>query len=209
MSDVLGGIEAGGGLADTDFTNGIHMEDWKGPEAYLNSIKTAATMSSSIIGQASAAAGPYAAVAATGLNMVLGSISDGINAYDTQKTVAILKSLKKHLAQVQNPQAKNDLETALDVAITKKTRHRDISIGQASTLQIGKIGVAAYRAGRAIHKKRTGTKGKSRENAADTIIKYLDSKGPEGYIAREIVKAIAKQNFDSILKNSIKESLRS
>ncbi len=213
MGDPIGsGLATGGawtGVAGTNFSDGIHMEDWgKGATPYLNSIKTAASMTSTIVGTASSAAGPYGAAASAGLNMVLGSISDGIDAYDSQKTVAALRELYKPIMRLSNP-AKEDLGFVLEIAIKKKTRHRDIAIGQASTLQLGKMGVGFYRMGRAIHKKRTGTKGVSRDKAADDLLKYVSGGGQAGTIAKEIVKAISKQNFDDMLKNSIKESLRS
>jgi hypothetical protein len=213
MGDPVGdGLGIGSGWQGSGamgFHDGIHMEDWtSSPTPYLNSIKTAATMTSPIVGSASTAAGPYGAAVSAGLSMVLGSISDGIDAYDTQKTVAILKKLEREVAGLPEP-AKSDLGYVLEIAIKKKTRHRDIAIGQASTLQLGKIGVGVYRMGRAIHKKRTGTKGVSREKAAEDLLKYIRAGGRAGDIAKKIVAAISRQNFDDMLKNSIKESLRS
>jgi hypothetical protein len=203
----VGGGWQGSGLMG--FHDGIHMEDWSSsPTPYLNSIKTAASMTSAIVGTASTAAGPYGAAVSAGVNMVIGSISDGIDAYDSQKTVAALKALMSEVRKLSNP-AKDDLAFVLEIAIKKKTRHRDIAIGQASTLQLGKIGVGFYRMGRAIHKKRTGTKGVSRETAADNLIRYMKDSGPAGKVAKQIVIALSKQNFDDLLKNSIKESLRS
>jgi hypothetical protein len=213
MGDSVGdglGIGAGWqGSGAMGFHDGIRMEDWKSsPTPYLNSIKTAASMTSAIVGSASTAAGPYGAAVSAGVNMVIGSIADGIDAYDSQKTVAFLRSLERPIQALSEP-AKSDLAFVLDIAIKKKARHRDIAIGQASTLQLGKLGVGFYRMGRAIHKKRTGTKGVSRDQAADILLQYVRAGGQAGTIAKEIVKAISKQNFDDMLKNSIKESLRS
>jgi hypothetical protein len=213
MGDPVGdGLNFGSGWAGSGamgFHDGIHMEDWtSGPAPWLAGIKTAASMTSTIVGTASTAAGPYGAAASAGINMVLGSISDGIDAYDSQKTVAALKALMSEVKKLASP-AKEDLAFVLEIAIKKKTRHRDIAIGQASTLQVGKIGVGFYRMGRAIHKHRTGTKGVSREQAANNLIKYMKDTGPAGRVAKQIVIALSKKNFDDLLKNSITESLRS
>lgn len=198
----------GKGTADY---GGMHMEDWtSSPAPWLKSIQAAAGVASTAIGTASTAAGPYGVAASTGLNMVLGSISDGIDAYDSQKVVAQLIHLRdNHLPAVHDKQAQDDLGEALEVAIKKKTRHRDIAISQAATLQIGKIGTTLYRAGRAIHKKRTGTKGVSRGKAADTLLKYKSSTGPEGYIAKQMIITLAHKNFEDMLKSSITEAFRS
>jgi hypothetical protein len=102
-----------------------------------------------------------------------------------------------------------DLLFVVDVALRKKERHRDIAIGQAATLQIGRIGTAMYRAGRAIHKSRTGTKGVSRDQAANILLEYAPQQTLAGEYARRIVAVLAKKNFDELLKASIKESLRS
>ncbi len=193
------------------------MEDWTaGPAPWLNAIKYGAGVASGVVGAAAPAAGPYGAIVATGVGMIVGTISDGIDAYDTQKVVAALKRLRALMLGnlFRSTGAANDpdyqaLLQVLDVALEKKERHRDIAIGQAATLQVGRIGVAAYRAGRAIQKKISGTKGVGREEAAATLMRLRDQNGWAGEVAREIVKVLCKKSFDDLLKSSIKESLRS
>lgn len=209
MSDL--GTAAGWiGKGTADY-GGMHMEDWTGGAApWLKSIQAAAGVAAGVAGTVSVAAGPYGMAASTGLNMVLGSISDGIDAYDSQKVVAHLIALRdRALPHVQDPQAKEDLGEALAVAIKKKTRHRNIAIGQAASLQTGRIATTAYRTARAMHKKRAGTKGVSRGKAADTLLKYKSSRWLEGEIARTMIFVLAKQNFDDLLKSTITEAFRS
>src|SRR5699024_7253451 len=99
---------------------------------------------------------------------------------------------------------------ALATALKKKQRHRDIAIGESATLSIGSIGTKFYRAGRAIHKKRTGTKGESRSAAADTLLEYRNSSDKQAAdVANKIIQVLAKRNFDDLLKDSIMESFRS
>lgn len=207
MVGVVDGLGAGTGIHGQNFGSGIHMEDWKGPAPYLASIQTAAGVASGIISSVSAAAGPIGAAAGGGLNMVLGAISSGLDAHDTQKTVAGLKALLTGpISGMAAGQDKIDLTEIVELAIKKKTRHRDIAISESASLGISKIGTAAYRMGRAIHKKRTGTKGKSREAAADKLLTLANG---GNLIAKQIIILIAKQNFDSMLKNSLTDALRS
>jgi hypothetical protein len=105
---------------------------------------------------------------------------------------------------------RDDLSSVLEIALRKKERHRNIVGVQAGTLQVAKIGTAVYRAGRAIHKSVQGTKGVSRDMAADLLLTYAQQGNTAaGEVARHIVAILAKKNFDELLKASIKESLRS
>lgn len=203
------GRPVGSGIAPP---SGIHMEDWaKGPAPWLNAIKYGAGIGTSAATTATATAGTWGVIAGTGLNMVVGTIMDGVDAYDSQKTIAELKRIRDRELPKLDPHDQDDLGLVLDVAIRKKTRHRDIAISQAATLQISKVGTAAYRTVRAIHKWRTGTKGQSRDDAANVLIRCLeDDFDPVAHnVALSIVRVLCKKNFEDLLKSSIKESLRS
>lgn len=98
----------------------------------------------------------------------------------------------------------------MDLALKKKQRHFDIAVGQAATLQVAKPFVAGYRSGRAIHKWRTGTKGQSRNDAADILMDiHAHGTGANKKIADDIIRALAHKNFQELLKASIAESPRS
>jgi hypothetical protein len=204
---------AGAGIAGfaTNFsTGGTHLDDWSSkPAPWLNAIQTTASLGGSLAAFSSSA-GPYGAIVGAGVGAICGSITDGIDAYDSQKTVAELKKIQKDdLPKVRDATQRGALAQVIAVALAKKTRHRDIAISQAATLGVSKMGTAMYRIGRAIHKKRTGTQGVSRDQAADTLIAYMKDPGPAGVVAKKIIQAVAKQNFDDLLKSSIKDSLRS
>ena len=210
-------IESGAGLGArgvTGLPTGIHMESWsQGPAPWLSSIQTAAAVALPTASAATSAMGPWGIVAGTGLGMIAGTILDGVDAHDTQKTVALLKEGRKNLINAHNTDMTDDerasLLMVLDLALTKKQRHRNIAIGQAATLQIGRIGTAAYRTGRAIYKSAKGIKGAARDDAAEVLLTLAQRQNDAGKAAREIIGILAKRNFEDLLKHSIKEALRS
>lgn len=217
LSPTVTPIISGAGLGArgvTGFPTGTRMESWTtSPAPWLSSIQTAAAVALPTASAATSALGPWGIVAGTGLGMVCGTIMDGVDAYDTQNTVAQLKEYRNLVINSRHLNLTDDQRTSLltviNFALTKKQRHFNIAVGQAATLQVGRIGTAAYRAGRAVYKSAKGIKGAARDDAADILLNLAQQQGGAGTVARAIIRVIAKRNFEDILKHSIKESLRS
>jgi len=184
------------------------MED--GPRLLMGSLKTVAQLSS----QGASYAAPLAGPIGSGIGMVCDSVVDGIDAYDSQQTVAKLKEIARRNMYYLAAKKSKHLEPlwqVLNIALEKKRRHRDIAIAGAASVQVAKPFTQLYRAGRAVQKSFAGTKGVSREYAADCLIAALnDSQDTLAQqVAREIVSAIAHRNFEDLLKHSLTEALRS
>lgn len=94
-TNVIGGA----GLAArsvTGFPAGTHMESWGQSAApWLGALQTAAGVGLTTASAASSAMGPWGIVAGTGLGAVCGTVMDGVDAYNTQNTVAELRQIRQ------------------------------------------------------------------------------------------------------------------
>lgn len=175
-------------------------------QAAVKAIQTVSDIGTGIAGSITGG-DPISSGIGIGVGLVCNAISNGIDAYDTQKTVAALRKLSKEKLPRVSGQERDDLEFVIELAWKKKNRHVGIAVGSA--IPVGSIGVSIYRGIRGAHKKRTGTKGVSRKQAADILLEYKNKPGPAGDIAREIIVIVAGRNFEDLMKKSIANALKS
>jgi len=164
---------------------------------------------------AAAFANPIAGAVLGGVSLVCDSALNGIDAHDTQSTVAQLRRIReKDIPKLWN--SKNwwadPLTRVVDNALAKKRRHVAIAWAQAS--QVGRIATVPYRSGKSVYKQIKGTKGASRALDADNLIAAMNSGDPMAVpVASKIVAAIAQRKFkeslQSSFRNSLMEALRS
>jgi len=195
---TLGGL---GGFSSSahDYTTGA-----------LNSLKIAAGVVGKGVGVAHPIAGPISA----GVGMVCDSVVDGIDAWNTQSTVAQLKIVEEaglQLLQENGSTHYQDLFDVMELALKKKRRHRDIMTSQAGTVQIAKPFTQAYRAGRAIYKGVKGTKGVSRAEAVEKLLKAKNDRSDPtaAAVADRIIEIVAQRNFQDLMRHTLEEAFRS
>lgn len=205
MSDVIDSVNGGFGnaTAGIGFTTGMRGEALFG--GGTGSAQQALTLVKSTAAVIGSATGPIGGVASSVIGIVADAVKDGISAYDTQKTVARLTQIQGTLGSTGD---EGKLKEVLGYAIAKKTSLRDRSIASATV--VAKPFVGIHNAGKFLYKKAAGTQGKGRDSAADDLLKLAETGSPKAAkAAREAIAALTMQSFDQIMKNSVKESLRS
>ena len=205
---MSGAADAGVGLGLTSAVSvTAHMEDRT--TLAMQSLKAGASVGTKIAGVASPLAGPIGSA----VGMFCDSVVDGIDAWNTQKTVANLKKIYEHDLPALGRSSRHyeELKQVLETALKKKRRHRDIVGSQAGTLQIAKPFTQAYRAGRAVYKKHvTHSKGLTREVAAESLMYVLHGNDERAKkVAEDIVEALANKTFHELMQHTLAEALRS
>ncbi len=166
----------------------------------LNSLKVASTVASSIPG-----AGPAGSV----ISMVGRAIGGGLNAYDAQNTVAELKAIAVSLnGSSLSASDKSKLQGCLDHLLAKQGIKFKAGVSNATV--IGQPGETIYRAGKAIYKFAKGTKGVHRQESAQALIDMLKSPNADAKgFAERILMAVAKNDFDKMIKATIANVFKS
>lgn len=145
---------------------------------------------------------------AIGVGVVTDAITNGIAAYDSHKTVAALKKMLTDYPELRNPTG-GDYKTLRDVieyCMAKRTSRRDRQISKAAAVGAG---VSIYQGIKALHKIRKGTKGVARSAHANELYELARRGGKVGEIATKVVQYVAGNSFDNLLKNAIKEGMKS
>lgn len=191
----IGSSVLGSGMRGSDIADGS-------PQAILGCLKTVAAVAGS-------ATGPIGGMAAAGIGIVCDSIGDGIGAWDTQRTVAALKTALGRLPAGAASAEENELREILVYAIGKKTSLRDRKIASATV--VAKVGVQAFNATKFVVKKAKGTQGVNRRLHA-TRLQELASSGRTQLVkevARDAIIALTKMHMDGIVNRALQDSLRS
>ena len=196
----IGGAALGmGGMRGSDFFEGGASTG----TAVLGMIKQTA-------GLVGSTTGPIGGMASAGIGVVCDSITDGIGAWDTQKTVAELKRILSSLGSTgKSGNEAEQLREILTYAIGKKTSLRDRKIASATV--VAKIGVQGFNAGKFISKKIKGTQGVNR-GAMATQLQSLAGNAADPMVKRHAlatIVALTKMNMEGMVKNALQESLRS
>ncbi|MFA5985305.1 MAG: hypothetical protein WC782_14915 [Methylococcaceae bacterium] len=163
-----------------------------------------------VIGSAADIGCPGAGTAfAIGVGVVTDAVTNGIAAYDSQKSVAALKQLisQHSLASATGGSERSELYEIVQYCIGKRTSKRDRQIAKA--VPVSGFGVSLYQGGKAIYKMAKGTKGVNRQKYADLLYSYAARNDEVGTIAKKIVAIIAGANFEQLLKNSLQSAMKS
>lgn len=215
-----GGLMAVSSLFGTSSINGVLVntqnEDGTFTREFNGRASAAATISV-LAGAATGAAaftqlaGPGGAVAGAAFNMIGAALTGGLAAYDSQKCIAELRRIEARIDAVPDPDWTEDLTTVWAVVgycIGKQqVKFRK---GVANATGVGQPAVAAYRGGKAMMKWVKGTKGKNRRQVSkDLMFVAQKNGGIAPQLAREVITAIAAQNFDSFLIDSLANAMKS
>lgn len=168
-------------------------------------IKTVASVAGSAANLGAPGAGSAAAI---GVGVVTDAITNGIAAYDTQKSVADLRQLIETEATLKNAKSGDALQLReiIEYCMAKRTSRRDRQISKAAGVGAG---VKAFEGVKALHKIRKGTKGVARAANADALYALAKRTDKIGTIAQRVVQIIAGGSFDRLLKTAIKDGMKS
>ncbi len=98
------------------------------------------------------------------------------------------------------------LRQIIDYCMAKRTSRRDRQISKAAAVGAG---VSVFQGIKALHKIRKGTKGVARNANANDLYELAKRGGKVGEIATLVVQYIAGNSFDGLLKNAIKDGMKS
>lgn len=217
MSEGLSNADPGMGIASSiagigSSGMGYDSEEGWGENGHANRavfacgvLKTGA----GIVGAGLNAGVPGAGTAvAIGVGVVTDAITNGIAAYDSHKTVAALNALFTKYPELQNPTAGDylKLRQIIEYCMAKRTSRRDRQISKAAAVGAG---VSIFQGVKALHKIRKGTKGVARNANANDLYELAKRGGKVGEIATLVVQYVAGNSFDGLLKNAIKDGMKS
>lgn len=198
-----------GGLADT---SGVLEVDESGKRKInyegtaLSALKVGAAAANGAA-TFSAAAGPGGGVAAAVFGVVGDALTGGFQAYNAQKCHAALEKAYREAKTLPDGPDKDALCQCLEGCLAKSAIKFRKGVGKASIA--GQPGVALYRAGKAIYKFSRGTKGKGRQNRAETLIRLAKERTHAGLLARFAVTAIVGMQFEKIMTSAVADAMKS
>ncbi|KAB0486899.1 hypothetical protein SAMN04490202_0354 [Pseudomonas reinekei] len=214
-----GGLMAASSLFGTSSINGVLVNTQNDDGTFNREINGRAGASAAISVLAGAAtgaaaftqlAGPGGAVAGAAFNMIGTALTGGLAAYDSQKCIAELRRLDGML-DVPNLHWTEDLVTvsmAIEYCIGKQ--QVKFNKGVSNATGVGQPLVAAYRGGKAVMKWIQGTKGKNRQQISKELVRIAQkNNGIAPEMARQVISAIAAQNFDSFIVDSVANAMKS
>jgi len=153
-------------------------------------------------------AGPAGAVAGTVLGVVSTAVTGGLKAYDANKTIAALKVIMAKAEGLPRPinQDVVVVKEAIEYCLAKQgvKYHK----GLANAALIGQPVVPVIRASKAVTKWVQGTKGVHRRNCARTLVTVAEGSGPAAALAKEVIVAIVKMNYESIMTNALADAMK-
>lgn len=200
----LGGMAGTSGLYSTE--GGVD-----GRQVALTAIRVAGAAAGGMATFGSGATCGAGAIAAGAIGMITTAVQGGFNAYDAQKTIARLTQIRDRVANPLSArgtaQERSDLVEILDSCIGKATNKK--AYGVANATAVAQVGVAATRTVRAVGKAIRGTKGVGRARRADYLYELAKGGGPLSGLAREAIEAICMANFESFMKTSIADAMKS
>lgn len=204
---AAGFVMSGGGMGGT-----TGVLDWEKTPQYAGKVATtllsAGAAAASGAAAFSSAAGPGGTIAGVVLGAVGIAVQGGLDAYDTQKAIAMLK---KALADAKGLPAgtarKDELVEAIEYCVRKRGVKFNKSVANASI--VGQPFNPLYKAGKAIYKKAMGTKGVNRAHYADLVMGLAKEPGKVGEIARLIVQTIVGEQYDNVAKKALETAFKS
>ncbi len=212
MSEGLSNADPGMGIASSIAGIGSSGMGYDSEEGHANRavfacgvLKTGA----GIVGAGLNAGVPGAGTAvAIGVGVVTDAITNGIAAYDSHKTVAALNALFTKYPELQTAKAGDflKLREIIEYCMAKRTSRRDRQISKAAAVGAG---VSIFQGVKALHKIRKGTKGVARNANANDLYELAKRGGRVGEIATLVVQYVAGNSFDGLLKNAIKDGMKS
>lgn len=155
----------------------------------------------------SAASGGFGAPIGIGVSVITNAVTNGMAAHDSQKVVAGLRQILQDAA-LQNAQAGEaaELKNIIMYCLQKRTSRRDRQISGAFSLGAG---VGAFQNVKGIYKAAAGTKGVNRHNNANKLFDLAKSSSAVGKLAQQVVALICGGSFDDLLRNAIKNGMKS
>lgn len=220
--DVTGGayIASGGGMAGMggmySTNGGVNYR-----AAAQGALRVCSSAAAGLATYGSGATCGGAAIAAGAIGLVATAVEGGFDAYDAQKTRAKLLKLVTEVeaksairgnagVSASSPEAMDgwELYNCLLKCVGKSEHKLAYAAGNISV--VGQPVVAGVRTGRAIAKAVMGKKGVGREARASTLYRLASDKTSEWCrIANDAINAICAQKFDSFIKASIADAMKS
>jgi hypothetical protein len=182
----------------------------------VSALLTAGAAAASSASAMSSMAGPGGAWAGAAMGMLNTAIIGGLAAYDANKTIAALREVLKKIpgkgsVDMMDGYTMSELDVvraAAEFCIEKQLTKR--AAGAANAASVGQPAVAAYRAGRAVHKWVNGTKGVAREDVARQLMQIATSgRGQPAALAREVVQIVLAKNIESAMIDTLATAMKS
>jgi hypothetical protein len=214
-----GGLMAASSLFGTSSINGVLVNTQNEDGTFnreINGRAGAAATISVLAGAATGAAafsqlaGPGGAVAGAAFNMIGTALTGGLAAYDSQKCMAELRRLDGMLDLPTLVWTEDLVTVAVAIEYCNRKQKVKFNKGLANASVAGQPLVAMYRGGKAAMKWFQGTKGKNREQISRDLVRIAQKNGGAASdIARQVIAAIAAQNFESFIVGSVANAMKS
>lgn len=167
---------------------------------------TAAAGASSAVSAFSQIAGPYGAVVGAALGVVGTAVTGGMNAHNTQKTIAALKVIDAEAVPMNNDDM---LTVRLVIQFCLEKMQTKFYKSAATAAVVGQPLVPLYKLAVAVKKTATHTKGLDRAHNARKLVALSKKQGKAGDLARRVIGALLAKDFERVMEDTVADAMKS